>query len=200
MHDNGGIAANFRAMRTLVAACLLAGLFFAAVPARAADILRLASLNPCTVVAVQMMDDVDSANAQPGDFFRFETVNAVTVGNKIVIPARTMGYGVVAVASPAGRGGRAGTLVLEPRYLEMPNHAHLGVVLDHNTSDMQKAGKSGNMPGYLGAIPVPGLGAAIGIFNYFHRGHDILVKKGEMFSIFPAEGPQTEKCQEHPDL
>jgi hypothetical protein len=187
-------------MRIFVAACLLAAFCCGTSPAQSTEVVELASLNPCTVVAVQMMDNVDSSTAQPGDFFRFETINAVTVGNKIVIPARTMGYGVVAVASPAGRGGRAGTLVLEPRYLDLPNHSHLGVVLDHNASDMQKAGKSGNMPGYLGAIPVPGLGAAIGIFNYFHRGHDILVKRGELFSIFPAEGPQTEKCQKDPDF
>jgi hypothetical protein len=181
-------------------ACILA---WSMLPARAdnlTEVLELSSLSPCTVVAVQMVDSVDSSTAQPGDFFRFETINAVTVGNKIVIPARTMGYGIVAVASPAGRGGRAGTLVLEPRYLELPDHEHLGVVLDHNASDLQKNGKSGNMPGYLGAIPVPAIGAAIGIFNYFHRGHDILVKKGEIFSIFPADGPKTERCQEHPDL
>lgn len=183
-----------------LAACILAASTLPAGADALTDVLELSSLNPCTVVAVQMVDNVDSSNAQPGDFFRFETINAVTVGNKIVIPARTMGYGIVAVASAAGRGGRAGTLVLEPRYLELPNHAHLGVVLDHNASDLQKNGKSGNMPGYLGAIPVPAIGAAIGIFNYFHRGHDILVKKGEIFSIFPADGPQTERCQEHPDL
>lgn len=155
-------------------------------------------LNECTVVAVQMLDDVDSATASPGDFFRFETINAVTVGNKIVIPARTIGYGIVAIASPAGSGGRAGTLVLEPRYLVMPDGTHLGVVLNHNTSDLQRSGSSGNMPGYLGAIP--GLGAAIGIFNFLHHGKNIEVKKGAAFTIFPSEGPSTEHCQQHPDL
>lgn len=165
-----------------------------------ASLLALSEVNPCTVVAVQMMENVDSSTAQPGDFFRFETVNAVTSGNKIVIPARTVGYGIVAVASSAGRNGRPGALVLEPRYLDLPNHVRLGVVLDHNTSDLQMGGKSGAAPGYLGALPVPFIGAAIGIFNYFRHGQDILVKKGTMFSIFPAEGPQTERCQEHPDL
>ena len=160
----------------------------------------ISGLNPCTVVAVQMIDTLDSSQAQPGDFFRFETVNAVTVGNEIVIPARTIGYGIVAIASPAGRSGRAGTLVLEPRYLVLPSGAHLGVVLDHNASDLQRSGKTGNTPGYLGALPVPGLGAAIGIFNYFHNGKNIEVKKGMLFSIFPADGPQTEKCQDKPEL
>ncbi len=188
---------------TLKRAALTAACFFAAFaltshprPAAAA----IAGLNICTVVAVQMVDNVDSSNAQPGDFFRFETINAVTSGNKIVIPARTMGYGIVAVASPAGRSGRPGTLVLEPRYLVLPGDAHLGVVLDHNTSDLERNGTSGNMPGYLGAIPVPGIGAAIGIFNFFHHGRDIEVRKGTAFTIFPNDSPASEHCQADPDL
>lgn len=165
-----------------------------------AGAMTIAGLNQCTVVAVQMVDDVDSANAEPGDFFRFETINAVTVGNKVVIPARTIGFGVVAIASPSGPSGRPGTLVLEPRYLVLPSGEHLGVVLDHNTSDLQRSGTSGNMPGYLGAIPVPGLGAAIGIFNYFHHGKNIEVKHGTAFTIFPSDSPSSERCQQHPDL
>lgn len=160
------------------------------------QIAAIQRLNPCTVVAVEMLDDVDSSSAQPGDFYRFQTVNAVTAGKDVVIPARTVGYGVVAVASSAGRGGRPGTLVLEPRYLVLPGGDHLGVVLDHNTSDLVRSGASGGAPAYLGAIPVPGFGAAVGIFNYFHHGKDIEVKRGTLFSVFPSESPRTEKCQD----
>ena len=53
--------------------------------------LRTVTLDECTVIAVEMMDKVDSTDARPGDFFRFETINAVTAGATIVIPARTMG-------------------------------------------------------------------------------------------------------------
>lgn len=160
----------------------------------------LGKIDLCTVVAVQMIDDVDSSQARPGDFFRFETINAVTVGNTIVLPARTIGYGIVSIASAAGRGGRPGTLVLEPRYLVLPGGEHFGVVLDHNASDLQRSGNSGNMPGYLGAIPLPGIGAAIGLFNYFHHGKDIEVKKGTIFSVFPSDSPSVEKCQDKPAL
>jgi len=181
---------------TFLTAALLA--ICVAMPQRARA-LTIQGLNPCTVVAVQMMETVDSGDAQPGDFFRFETINAVTAGNKILIPARTIGFGVVAIASPAGSGGRAGTLVLEPRYLVLPTGDHLGVVLNHNTSNLQRNGDSGNMPGYLGAIPVPGLGAAIGIFNFLHHGRNIEVKKGAEFTIFPSDSPSSERCQQHPD-
>lgn len=153
-------------------------------------------ISDCTVVAVQMFESINSAEAHPGDFFRFEVINAVTRENTIVIPSRTMGYGIVALASPAGRGGRAGTLVLEPRYIVMPGGGHVGVVLDHRTADLERSGASDSVPGYLGAIPIPGVGAAIGIFNYFHHGKDIEVRKGTIFAIFPNDDPDVESCQQ----
>lgn len=183
---------------TVACACACAFAFAFAPPARASVGVDRVGLHRCTVVAVEMLDSVDSSNARPGDFFRFETVNAVTARTKIVIPARTLGYGIVSIASPAGRGGRAGTLVLEPRYLVLPNGRHLGVVLDHNTSDMARSGQSHDLPGYLGAVPVPAFGAAIGVFNYFHRGQNVEVKRGTLFTIFPSDDPHVERCQTHP--
>jgi hypothetical protein len=156
------------------------------------------AMDRCTVVAVQMMDTVDSSEARPGDFFRFETVNAVTSGATVVVPARTMGEGIVAVASPAGRNARPGTLVLEPRYLMLPSGRHLNVVLNHNTDSLEESGRNDSLPGYLGAIPLFGVGAAIGRFNYFRKGKDIVVLRGTMFSIFPSDDPAVEHCQGQP--
>ncbi len=156
------------------------------------------TIDRCTVVAVQMMESVDSSDARPGDFFRFETVNAVTGGARVVIPARTMGYGVVAVASPAGRDAHPGTLVLEPRYLVLPDGKHLGVVLNHNTDSLVESGPSDSIPGYLGAIPLIGVGAAIGMFNHFRRGKNIVVPRGTVFTLFPSDDPSVERCQDHP--
>jgi hypothetical protein len=174
--------------------CLLCASTVAPRPARAMLVDR------CTIVAVQMMDTVDSSDARPGDFFRFETINAVTSGPTVVIPARTMGYGIVAVASPAGpHDARPGVLVLEPRYLMMPDGKRFGVVLNHNTDVLDRAGPNDGIPGYLGAIPVPGVGAAIGIFNYFRKGKNILVRRGTLFSVFPSDDPAVEHCQDHPE-
>lgn len=155
-------------------------------------------LEQCTVVAVHMLDDVNSADARPGDFFRFQTVNAVAQGNRIAIPARTIGYGIVAVAAPAGRNGRPGTLVLEPRYFILPGNVKLGVTMNHNTDNLERTGQSNGVPGYLGAVPIPGVGAAIGIFNYFHNGKNIEVKRGTVFTVFPSDDPSVERCQTNP--
>ncbi len=156
------------------------------------------TLDRCTVVAVEMMESVDSSDARPGDFFRFETVNAVTSGADVTIPERTMGYGVVAVASPAGRDARPGTLVLEPLYLVLPNGYHMGVVLNHNTDSLVKNGSPDAIPNYLGAIPVPGVGVVVGAFNYFRKGKNIVVPRGAVFTIFPSNDPSVERCQDHP--
>jgi hypothetical protein len=176
-----------------VAAGALAAFAFFPVTVRAAS-----ELDECTVVAAQMMESVDSSDARPGDFFRFETVNAVTNGAKVVIPARTIGYGIVTVASPAGRDAHPGTLVLEPRYLMLPDGKRLGIVLNHNTDTLEKAGESNAVPGYLGAIPFFGVGAAVGIFNHFHKGKNIVVPRGTIFTFFPSDDPSVERCQDHP--
>ena len=85
--------------------------------------------------------------------------------------------------------------MLEPRYLVLPDGSKRGVVLDHKPSDLSESGSSNSLPGYLGAIPVPGFGAAIGAFNYFHRGKNIKVPKGTLFAIFPSDDPKTARCQ-----
>lgn len=183
--------------RTRPAALLLCALALGATPAPA----TAPPLDPCTVVAVEMLENVDSGDARPGDFFRFETVNAVTSGAKVVIPARALGYGVVAIAAPAGRQNRPGVLVLEPRYLVLPNGRHVGVVLNHNSDSLQKASGSGDfVPGYLGAIPIPGVGLAIAGFNYFHHGKNVTVPRGLIFTVFPSDDPAVERCQDHPQI
>ncbi|MGH8165076.1 MAG: hypothetical protein ACREP1_12165 [Rhodanobacteraceae bacterium] len=152
-------------------------------------------LNRCTVAVVKTIDPVNSATAAPGDFFEFKTLDAVTAGSRVVIPARTLGYGTVAVASPAGKAGRAGTLVLEPRYLVLPGGHRLGIVLNHADNQLRKNGNSGDAPGVLGAIPIPGLGVAIGAFNYFHHGKNIVVPKGTEFSVFLSDDPSVQRCE-----
>lgn len=179
-----------RAVTTAICASLLAA---AALPVGAIE-----QYDECTVVAVEMLDPVNSADARPGDFFRFQTVNAVTSGDRIVIPARTIGYGIVVVATPAGRNSHPGALILEPLYLIMPGGKHQGVVLNNNTSSLDKSGAANNVPGYLGAIPIPGVGAAIGIFNYFHNGKNIVVDRGQVFTVFASDDPTVERCQSHP--
>jgi hypothetical protein len=179
-----------RALSTLIVA---AALMATPIQSRAAD--ANAALPACTPIAVETLDTLYSKTAVVGDFFRFQTFNSVTDKNRIVLGPGTKGWGIVTVASPAAKGGRAGSLVLEPLYFVLPGGRKMGVVLDHNASDLQNSGQSNNLPGYLGAIPVVGVGAAIGAFDYFHHGKDITVSKGTMFAVFPSNDPSVTKCR-----
>jgi len=182
---------SLRIFGSMAAAIALAMFVGSIVPVGAAE---FPELNPCTKVVVEMLESVNSATARPGDFFRFQSVNAVVSGTRVVLPTHTLGYGIVSIASSAGRGGVSGSLVLEPRYFVIRGR-HYGVVLDHRVGDLVRNGNSGNVPGYLGAIPIPGVGAAIGVFNYFHHGNNIIVKRGTIFVVFPNDSPRVERCQ-----
>jgi hypothetical protein len=179
--------------RMLITLSAVAILIATPAQGRAAD--TNATLPICTPIAVETLDTVYSKTANVGDFFRFQTFNSVTDKNRIVLGPGTKGWGIVTVASPAAKGGRAGSLVLEPLYFVLPGGRKMGVVLDHNASDLQNSGQSNNLPGYLGAIPLVGVGAAIGAFDYFHHGKDITVTKGTLFAVFPSNDPAVVKCR-----
>jgi hypothetical protein len=176
----------------LSAAVLIAGPA-PAVPAQPAN--PLAIMPPCTPIAVQTTNTVYSKTAVVGDFFQFQTLNSVTYHNHIVLRPNTIGWGIVTVAVEAAKGGRAGSLVLEPLYFLLPGGRKLGIVLDHNSSDLRSAGASNSLPGYLGAIPVVGVGAVVGAFDYFHHGKDITVPKGTIFAVLPSNDPSVGKCR-----
>jgi hypothetical protein len=152
-------------------------------------------LPQCTVIAVETIDTVNSKTTHPGDFFRFQTINSVDFNGHVVLAEHTTGWGIVTVASPAAKGGRAGSLVLEPLYFKTPSGVKMGVVLDHNSSALQASGSSDSLPAYLGAIPVVGVGAAVGAFDYFHHGKDITVQKGTIFAVFPSDDPSVVGCR-----
>ncbi|HEY5096072.1 MAG TPA: hypothetical protein VII69_13230, partial [Candidatus Eremiobacteraceae bacterium] len=149
----------------------------------------------CTPIAVETTNSVYSEKALAGDFFQFQTINSVTYHDRIVLKPHTIGWGIVTVASPAAKGGRAGSLVMEPLYFLLPDGRKLGVALDHNSSDLRSAGASNNLPGYLGAIPVVGVGVVVGAFDYFHHGKDITVPSGTIFAVFPSNDPVVSKCR-----
>lgn len=154
------------------------------------------TIQPCTAVSVELLDTLDSATAKPGQFFRFKTIHAVTDGGSyVVIPAKTIGYGIVSLATPAGKQGRPGTLLLDPLYLKLPDGSKMGVVLNYGGGGAGGKGKDGEIPGYLGAIPIPGFGFLVGAVNYFRNGTNVTIQKGTIFSIFPNDDPPTAFCQ-----
>ena len=152
------------------------------------------ALPPCTQVIVEMVDPVNSAKAKAGDFFRIKTTGAVTRGGKIALPEGMPGYGIVTLAVAAGK-GHGGALGLEPLYLYFPNGVKVHVVRDRRPNELTAQGASGGIPGYVGAVPLPGVGLAISAFNALHKGKDITIPPGTLASVFASDSPETAKCQ-----
>ncbi len=164
-------------------------------PAQAATPLPLEARPPCARALVAVLDDVDSARAHAGDPFLFRVAETVTAPDGSTIPAGNIGYGVVAIASHAGRGGQGGYLVLETRFLAPEHGPHVPVVIDRGTDAAAiAAGGSSNAPGLLGMIPL--VGYAVGGYDSLHHGKDATIPRGTRIPVLIGDGLLLGTCRE----
>jgi len=149
---------------------------------------------PCTRATVAMVDDVDSAHAHPGDSFRIRTVEPVTAADGSTIPAETAGFGVVAIAHHADRGGRGGYVVIETRYIALANGTHLPVTIDWASAARATAtGSSQNIPGIVGAVPL--VGYVLGPYGFLHHGRDIIIPRDARIPVILGDDVASGACR-----
>jgi hypothetical protein len=167
-------------------------------PAEAATPLPLEQRPPCARALVAVLNDIDSSRAHAGDPFAFRIVDAATAPDGSAIPAGNIGYGVVAIASHAGRGGQGGYLVLETRFLAPASGPHVPVVIDRGSDAAAVAlGGSANAPGLLGMIPL--VGYAVGGYDSLHHGKDATIPKGTRIPVLLGDGAALGACRSpHP--
>ncbi|MBV8152279.1 MAG: hypothetical protein JOY59_12020 [Candidatus Eremiobacteraeota bacterium] len=68
------------------------------------------------------------------------------------------------------------------------------MVLARNQQGLDAQGGNGQLPGYLGAIPVPGVGALLTAVNAMRRGKDVTVDGGTLFAVYASNDPATARC------
>ena len=141
---------------------------------------------PCILIPVALVDTVDSAKAHPGDIFRFSSIDAILAPRGVTLPRGAIGYGIVTVALPAGAHGKAGSLVVEARYVDLGKGRQFQVAIDTVASAAAQTGATGNAPGSVSALPIPFMGAATGAYNYFHAGKNVAIKPGFRFVVVPV--------------
>ncbi|GEM_PF-1175547 len=148
----------------------------------------------CTRAFVAMEDTIDSANAKSGDVFRFRIVDPAAAPDGTALPAGTLGYGVVANASHAERGGRAGYLALETRFFVAGDGKHVAAIIDRANDQASVAiGATANAPGLLGLIPV--VGYAVGGYDSLHHGKDATIPRGTRVGIFIGDDAALGTCR-----
>lgn len=141
-----------------------------------------------TVSGVEMTDTIDSKTAKSGDVFHFETIEDTELNGKTLIPKHSKGLGIVSLSVPAAAHGKGGTLVLEARYLKLPSGQEVQVTIDRRVADLSGHGAtSTKLPWYTQYLPVPGLGMAVGAYDYLHNGKNVQLEKGTIFAVFSIE-------------
>lgn len=158
-------------------AFFLAGFYLAAsaLPVAAATTLRCEPAIPVT-----MVDVMDSANASPGERFRFKTTATVRVQNAL-IPRGTIGYGFVREVSAASNRLRNGSLVLEPRQL-VAGARRVPVMADPRESTLW-APATTMVDRASGYLPIPGIvRTAVGEVT---QGKNVTIGPGFKFHVLP---------------
>ena len=149
---------------------------------------------PCERVLVAMDDNVDSAHAKSGDSFKFRLVDDAVAPDGTRLPSGTLGYGVVAISSHAGKGGQGGYLALETRFFVTPDGKHVSAIIDRANDQAASAlGASGNAPGVLGLIPI--VGYAVGGYDAMHHGRDATIARGTRVGVLIGDDAALGTCR-----
>jgi hypothetical protein len=122
-----------------------------------------------TVVAVQMIDSVDSSTAQPGQLYSASLSAPLVVGNTVAVPANSNATVRLVNADGSGRMTGSAHLGLELQSLTV-NGATYNVRsglytttgASRGRSTAEAVGGGGVLGGLIGAIAGRGAGAAIG--------------------------------------
>lgn len=140
-------------------------------------------------IPAEMLDKVASASARAGDAFRFRTAEVMTLEDGAVIPAGTLGYGIVREASAAGRHDHNGVIALEPRYLivEKPdgNAARIDVAMNP-TLPLAYSPETTLIEKGISHIPLPVPGLVMTGVNTVRWGKNITIGPGFTFSVLPV--------------
>jgi hypothetical protein len=149
---------------------------------------------PCVRALIEMTSDVDTARARAGDSFGIRTVDAVTGADGTVVPAGTAGFGVVAIAHHAERGGRGGYVVLETRFLALASGVHVPVTIDWASAERATAtGSSQNIPGIVGAVPL--VGYVLGPYGFLHHGKDVTIARETRIRVLVGDDVAAGACR-----
>jgi len=149
---------------------------------------------PCVRIVVALEDDIDSGRARADDAFGFVTVDPVQLADGTLVPAGTLGRGIVAIAHHAERGGQGGYVVLEARFLALAGGRHLPASIDWTTADRATAtGASLNVPGIVGAIPFSGY--ILAPYGFLHHGKDVVIPRGAQIPLLLGDDVAAGTCR-----
>jgi hypothetical protein len=179
-----------RSAGVFVAASILAAAFATPARAQAPPDTR----PPCVRTLVAMEDTLDSSKAKGGEVFKFRLVEPASAADGTLVPAGTLGYGIVSNVQHADRGGRPGYLAVETRFFVLGNGKHVAAIIDWATDAGSTAvGSTANAPYLLGLIPL--VGYAVGGYDAMHHGKDATIPRGTRLAVFIGDDAALGACR-----
>jgi hypothetical protein len=183
---------NTRAPASGLAALL--GVLLTAGALETASAQTIAAAPVCPQVDAVLGATIDTKVVKAGDRFRFTTRGPVEVDG-MTIAAGTTGLGLIATLDHSKSQGHSGYLVLEARYLELPDGSHVPVTFrpagDGRSDAFVRAGSSD--AGLLGYLPFY-IGTATGVYNTFHHGKDAAVVAGTVLPLIVGDAFYAGTC------
>jgi hypothetical protein len=138
-----------------------------------------------------MLDAVYSGTSRAGSAFRFKVEEPQTLDDGTVIPAGTLGYGVIRYADAAGPHAHDGMLAIEPRYLIVPKPqggwAKRVQVTMNPTLPVTYTPAGMLSQGMSAAQAVPVAGLAVTAVNVVRWGRNLTLGPGFRFSVLPVD-------------
>ena len=180
-------------MIALLLATLLAQVVSTAPPVPRSPKPEVPALKRCIETTARLDVELSTIKNVAGDAFWFTLLDGVEAAETHpLIPSGAKGYGVIAYATHAGPGGKAGMLVLEPRYVVLTEGRRVPVMADPVADERIVNGKTKNAPG--GADFIPGIGLMVGGYNALHRGKEVVIPKGTPLVLLVGDDLAAGNC------
>jgi hypothetical protein len=151
------------------------------------------ALPRCVEADVATLTRLDSAANVPGDAFAFRVTRTIAGGEASPdVPAGARGYGIVAFVDHAHGSGQPGRIVVEPRFIILPDGHHLPATADPQLDDAFVSGDSKNVNGALALVP--GIGLVVSGYNALHRGREVTIPVGTPFRVVLGDALALGEC------
>lgn len=138
-----------------------------------------AVLHEGTPVRMRIGRTVSSATAQEGERVDFETLDAIKVNGRVVIPTGSIAQGTVTEALPKRRMGKGGKLDMNIDYVRMPNGDKLPL---RGAQAVKGGGHGAAMTGGMVATAIVFWPAAP--LFLFMQGKDITIPEGHEITVY----------------
>jgi len=150
-------------------------------------------LPPCVVAHAKLLTKLDSSVNIAGDAFAFALIDAVAAdGTRPEIPAGTRGRGVVTYVERSDFNGQPGRIIVEPRFLLLPDGTRVQALVDPQSSQTLAQGKTRDL--FPALQFVPGMGLVVNGYNALHHGTEIVLEKGTRFLVIVGDELATGDC------